>query len=689
MAEKKFSIENYSELLTYLSERDPGLAMKVADHIDALSQSEGLLDDTKKDFEKMDAQVRDVEEVAGIVSGMDKDGVTNLAATTMGGVMSSNGVSLSNEQIEEMARAWNASYNAQHPVKYAFSQVGAAASVLKNIPNQMRQNIQIAESAGLDCENSLQKLARTSAATIGAAKTTVVNDAMAMFEKSAELYKSFVEKVHEGWLKAKEGLSKALHTTTKAIDTGLEFVTAGGWSRLCADMETRSYEHQIRKNNGADLFGLDDKFSTKVKENVGHIFTKLHNAKAGLDTSLNQEDYEKGLDSYISYWGDVKSKCWGQTEEGTKHPGEFGSTSPMDKMCGFAEDTKERIANGIDIAKTNISNGIESAKESVVEKAAEIKDGVIQAKDAAIEKAKNGAEFVKDKVVDGAILAAGVAVAGATAVKDGFDKTIDWSKEMGGKVKEFVKEAPGKVAASAKKAGHAMVEGAKSAGTMAVQTWTNFRAGSLRMFAKVADKVALMESSAQRRKLAAANEYAMEANMQSNKARPYVESLNDIEQGKVKANYQLPVELENSRAAYLQAARTGVASPEVTQALKNLNEIEAKGTKQAQRQATLANIVHVLKNAGVIIEDKINIAECNRKIADAQHDCIKAIDKAGKHEIRAEKAADKAQALRDKADAIQGKGGDESPTEAFDFEVDVDGDGIPGPTVETDEVELV
>lgn len=678
----KFSIENYSELLAALEQRDPELAMRVADNIDALSQSEDLLQDTKNDFEAMDAQVRDVEEVAGIVSGMDGNGAIGVASAVMGSTMAAQGAELSYEQVEEMAKAWNASYNAQHPVKYAFGQIGAAAGVLKNIPSQMRQNIQIAESAGLDCENALQKLARTSVETIGSAKTTVVNDAMAMFEKSAELYKSSVEKVHEGWLKAKEGLSKALHSTTKAIDTGLEFVTAGGWSRFCANMETRSYEHQIRKNDGAELFGLDDKFSTKVKENVGHIFTKLHNAKAGLDTSLSQDDYEKGLDSYVAYWSDVKSKCWGKTEEGAKHQGEFGSTSPMDKMYGFIDDVKEKVASGIDTAKTNISNGIESAKE-----------GIVHAKDAAIEKAKSGAEFVKDKAVEGAKTVAGAAVAGATAAKNGFDKAnqavIDWSTEMESKVKEFVKEAPGKVAASAKKAGHSIEEAAKSAGAMVVQTWTNFRAGSLRMFAKVADKVALMESSAQRRELAAANEFAMEAKMQSSKARTYAESLNDIEQGKVKASYQLPAELENSRAAYLQAARTGSASPAITQALNSINDIEAKGIKQAQRQATLANIVHVLKNGGVIIEDKINMAECNRKLADAQNACIRSIDKAGRHELRADKVSEMAQSFRDKADAIQGKGGDESPTEAFDFEVDVDGDGIPGPAVETDEVELV
>ena len=646
----KFSIENYSELLAALEQRDPDLAMRVADNIDALSQSEDLLQDTKDDFEAMDAQVNGLEEATGIVSGMDGNDVVGVASAVMASTMANKGAELSMEQVEDMAKAWNASYNAQHPVKYAFGQIGAAASVLKNIPSQMRQNIQIAESAGLDCENALQKLARTSVEAIGSAKTTLVNDSMAMFEKSAELYKSSVEKVHEGWLKAKEGLSKALHSTTKALDTGLEFVTAGGWSRFCADMETLSYEHQIRQKDGADLFGLDDKFSTKVKENVGHIFTKIHNARAGLDTSLSQDDYEKGLDNYVSYWGDVKSKCWGKTEEGAKYNGEFGSTSPMDKMYGAIDDLKKKVSNGIDAAKTGISNGIESAKEKAVEM-----------KDAAIEKAKSGAEFVKDKAVSGAKTVAGVAVSGAMAVKDGVEKTIDWSKEMGNNVKEFVKEAPGKVAASAKKVGHSIAEGAKAAGAMAVQTWTNFRAGSLRMFAKVADKVALMESSAQRRELVAANESALEAHMQSSRARTYVESLNAIEQGKVKANYQLPAELENSRTVYLQAARTGTASPAITQALNSINNIEAKGIKQAQRQATLANIVHVLKNGGVIIEDKVNIAECNRKLTDAQNACIKSLDKASGHELRASKASDMAKSLRDKADALQGISKNDTP----------------------------
>lgn len=476
---------------------------------------------------------------------------------------------LAKEQAENMAKAVIASQNAQHPIKFAIGQIGACLGAIKNIPDQMRTNIDVARAAGLDCNTALENAATViTAKTTGAfysTKDSISRNATKLAEGAADLYHSAVDNAQSSWEKGKAKMENFLHKAIKAFDIGMEAITLGGWSRLCvnaairADMfdENRNYKYNKQLENaerqgfkdGRKLFGvnLDDNKVVNAKESVLNFlstaFVSLHE---GMD--IKEPSYE-GILNFVDYFEDVKSKVWTDAsdirEKASGVKGDYGVTSPMDVLC---------------------------------EKTRQVSDS--------ISKAYKGAN-------------------------DGMQAAIKAGKEIADSTKGFFTSLPGKAKSGFSKAAGVISQGARDLAADAVVTIAKGESALLKGVSALFKKAELYDNSVARRmddisksyKSAIIAHKAVETIAQDN--------LDDINKQKIQASPQIPKELENAKNQ-LQAAEP---TANTRKAIGIIEKAERDINNKENRRVSFHNACVVLKNAGTIAKDKVQIANCEREVS--------------------------------------------------------------------------
>lgn len=539
---------------------------KILDTIEGVSYSESALNGVASEVDAADKKIATLSELTEKIANMSNEDLSELiksmnAETDKRG---SNGP-LTNEQVkfinqakaQQIADAMVAADNAKHPWKFSMNQMAASLKAMKQIPNQMRENIAIANAAGLDCNSALKNAANAAIETttnvLKVPKDMMVGGLAAVAETSAGIYHKAVGNVVKEWEKAKSFTNNAIHKITKGLDIGLEAMSLGGWSRFCSKMEAKHYD--IKSS-----MILDDSKNMSLKESASVMFHKLHTkmqgnfytAVSGYDLSSAsggtqfREDNKKAFDDHIDYWKDVKQKVWGDKftdmAKGLPLTDHFGVASPSDISHAKMEQLKENLHK--DITKTK--------------------------------------EFIDDFKAS----------------------TVS-----------FAKEAPGKIKDAFKHAGEAIHDIAIDVAIGGVKAITKGQVGLLNGVTSLVEKVDLGCSSCKRvcdTAVKNAKDTIRESQAKENYLHADLKAMKD--QQKAPKTVELPEDLANIKGQ-LEAA---TPSKEIVKAIKLLDKSVEKGQKKENFKTTLGNVWTGVKNAGMVVTDKINISHCKDTIASAE-----------------------------------------------------------------------
>lgn len=695
---------------------------QLADAHDAAQYSSQLMEETIEDFMAMDDSLQALENALKAMNEMSDEEKQAFAMVIQTAVVESKiregkVVPLSSEEIarisSENVEAFNkaqavlASHNAQHPVRYAagqvkeaFMQAAASLAAMGCIRENMQKNVDVAKAAGLDYQSAYQK-ALESLKTAGkgaavmagnafdASKAAISRKYVTLATSASNIYATAVQNLHEGWMKAKESMGKALHTATKAVDMGLEAITLGGWSRFCTKMEERaeknielghynfnwSLEKQKSRGfeGGRELFGanLDDNkltaFVEKMKNLFASKFTRAHSKMAGIPEN-----------AMADYWNSVKEPVWGAgTGERTAASGvvgKYGATSPMDVLCEKMDEMNKHLAEAYIAANEGFQESLQDIKDTVKENAKEIKDNFKEANDKAVEntkaianKAANKAKEAGEKAVEGAKdlgdkavqtgKAAGAAVVGAAVVAKGkvedgakyvSKKVLDaaeYAKQIAKATAEAAKETAGKVVAGAKKAKDAVAGAAREVAAQSVEAVGKFKSWCYSKDEALYGKIASYIS--QRERLTASAMAVLQKDIEN--AEKNIEKLSDdiasITSKKFDKQYQLGETLQEMKNTLIAQAAKGNDSVEVTQALSVIAKAEAAGQRSADRANGVEKIIHIMRNAGVIITDEAQVisaraaeTRASKKMASMEAKLANLGDKSERFATKAEQA---------------------------------------------------
>lgn len=581
------------ESLQKVYESKDTYANDVLDLDDSAKASTEVLDQVEQEVNEMDEKLVALEKLNNYLSEMSVEEIEAMTelisnATVSQGLKDApitNEVkdAMAQEQAENMAKAVSAAYDAKHPVKFALGQMGASLSVVKNIPSQMRDNIAVARAAGLDCNTSLQNAALAVSAkttdAFNATKSSISRNATKIATGATEIYNKAVENTVSAWEKGKVKMENFMHKATKAFDIGMEAITLGGWSRLCtsaalrADVahknENYNYNKQLRNSNskgfegGRKLFGvnLDDNKLVGAKEKAVNFlataFTRLHGNMEGLETTkgLSNEGRVDRNQDFVDYWKEVKGSVW-------------------DK----ASDVREE-ASGV---KGNL--GATSPMDVLAGKVKELSDSITRTYKSADEKMHKVA-----------------------------DKTSDVCKKMADSTKTFFKELPGKIKRGFVKAKDSICQTTRNIAADAVEYSGKGASAFLKGVSKICQKAELFDRSQVRKLQDIEDTINNDIRISERKKDFLLADLESINGKKVQASVEIPNELATAKAQLMAASPTA----NIAKAIDKIEKEERDITNKANRSAKLHNAGVTLKNAGVIISDKVQLSSLESSIKDS------------------------------------------------------------------------
>lgn len=620
-------------------------ANTVLDLVESAEASTELLNQVENEVNEMDAKVQALEQLYAAANNLTTEEIAAMTNLMTSASLKNElqNAPLSNEakdaiaqdQAEKMAEALIASDNARHPIRFAFEQMGASLQVVRNIPAQMRDNIQVAQAAGLDCNTALQNASHAICAkttdAYNATKSCISRTATKVATGATELYNKAVENTVSAWEKGKVKMENFVHKSTKAFDIGMEAITLGGWSRFCTNAAIRAdianhngnydYNKKLRTANekgfegGRELFGanLDNNklvnATEKAKNFLATAFTKFHGKMEGLDTNkgLTNEGRVDRNNQFISYWKDVKGTVWEKgsdvRENASNIKGNFDATSPMDVLAGKTKELTMDAAKMYKSADEKMHKGIDAVKEAP----------------------KKVAEGTKSFFTN---------LGGK--IKSGFNKAVNVVCDTARNVAAEAVELGGKGTALFLKGVSGLCKKARDFDNSQVK---NF---------ELIENVLKKDVSSAEQKIAKAEN-----------------SLNDIKSQKVEAKVEIPNELVEAKAI-LEAAHP---TANISKAITKIEKEEKDLMNKANRQAKLHNAGVNLKNAGVIISDKVQIAYYENAIKKANNELSATnkeknfVDKEAKMFNRWSGTVDKGAETvktkaKDLADKIRGKGYD-------------------------------
>ena len=631
--------QKMQKLYETLLKSDNPYANDVLDLMDSANASTEILDDIEKEVDEMDEKLTALEELNNYFSEMSVDEIKAMAELVSNATVNqelqnapiTNEVreQLAKDQAESMANAINAAYDAKHPIKFAFGQMGASLSVIKNIPSQMRDNITVARAAGLDCNTSLQNAAIAIASkttdVFNATKSSISRNATKIANGTVEIYNKAVENTVSAWEKGKSKMENLIHKATRGFDIGMEAITLGGWSKFCtnaairADIANKNGNYNYNKQlvnaekkgfeGGKKLFGvnLDDNKLVGIKEKAVNFlataFTRLHGNMEGLETNkgLSNEGRTTRNQEFVDYWKDTKGIVWGKAsdvrEEASGVKGNFGSTSPMDVLASKAKEVSDGATNMYKTADKKMHTGFDAAKE------------------------------------------------------------------MGNKTKDFFKELPGKIKNGVIKAKDAICNITKNIAADIVEYSGKGACAFLKGVSNLSHKAELFDRS-QARSL---EDVEKTLNNDIERAKGKIDNLSaDLERingKKVQASVEIPNELAEAKAQLMAASPTA----NIAKAIDRIEKEEKDITNKANRKAAFHNAGVTLKNAGVIVSDKVQMAYLEASIEDAskkikslapEKDLVnKEADMFGRWSNKISESGDNAKTkTKELADKIRGKG---------------------------------
>lgn len=568
-------------------------ANDVLDLVDSVEASTEILNQVEQEVNEMDERLEAIEALNNRLNEMSMEELSKmnemLSNSTLNQELMNAPITneireaIAQEQAENMAKAIIGADNAKHPIKFALSQMGASLNVVKNIPSQMRDNIAVARAAGLDCNTSLKNAASAvSAKTTDAFQSTKSNlsrNATKIATGATEIYHKSVDNVVRAWEKSKVKMENFTHKATKAFDIGMEAITLGGWSRFCTDAAIRAnvahkngnydYNKQIRKANekgfegGRTLFGvnIDDTKYVRGKEKAFNFlataFTRIHGNMEGLETSkkLSDEGRTSRNQDFVDYWKDVKGTVWSKSSDVREEAsGIKGNLGSTSPMDVLAGKTKE------------LSLGATTLYKKADEK---VQNGIVAAKE------------IPKKVAEG---------------------TKSFFSNLGGTIKDGVTKAK-----------NAICDTAKNIAADAIETTGKGAAAFLKGVSNICKKAELFDRSQVRNVEEMKTTFNKNIENAKSKMNDLSADLERINGQKVQATIQIPNELATAKEQLMAASPTA----NIAKAIDKIEKEERDLTNKANRRATLHNAGVNLKNAGVIISDKVQISCLEQSIKDA------------------------------------------------------------------------
>lgn len=539
---------------------------KILDIAEGVGYSESTLNQVTSEVDAVDNKIATLSELSENLADISNEDLSELMKS-MNAEMDKreSTIPLTNEQVEfikqakaqQTADAILAANDAKHPIKFTMNQMVASLKTMKEIPNQMRQNIAIANAAGLDCNSALKNAANSALEVTTNAlkvpKDIIVSGYNTVAETSAGIYHKAVENVAKEWEKAKSFANNALHKITKGLDIGLEAMSLGAWSRFCSKMEAKHYD--IKSS-----MIMDNSKNMSPKESAIVMFHKLHSKMqgnfytpvTGYDLSSAsggvqfQKDNKKAFDDHIDYWKDIKQKIWG------------------DKFKNMAKDLTLTDNFGI-ASPSDISHAkIEQLKEN-------------------------------------------------------FHKNATKTKELASNFKastiSFAKEAPGKIKDAFKNACEVIHNTAIDIAIGGVKTITKGQVGLLNGVTSLIEKVDQGCSSCKRvcdTAVKKANDEIRGLQAKENYLHADLAAMKD--QQKTPTKVELPENLANIKN------QLAVATPskEIVKAIKLMDKSVEKQQRKENFQTTFSNLWTSIKNAGMVITDKVSIGYCKEAVRNAE-----------------------------------------------------------------------
>lgn len=565
-------------------------ANTVLDLVESAEASTELLNQVENEVNEMDAKVQALEQLYAAANNLTTEEIAAMTNLMTSASLKNElqNAPLSNEaknaiaqdQAEKMAEALIAADNARHPMRFAFEQMGASLQVVRNIPTQMRDNIAVAKAAGLDCNTALQNASKAicvkTTDAFNATKSCISRNATKIATGATELYNKAVENTVSAWEKGKVKMENFVHKSTKAFDIGMEAITLGGWSRFCTNAAIRAdianhngnydFNKQLKNANekgfegGRELFGanLDNNklvnATEKAKNFLATAFTKFHGKMEGLDVNkgLTNEGRVDRNNQFISYWKDVKGTVWEKGSDVRENASNIkGNFDATSPMDVLAGKTKELTMDAARLYKS------------------------------ADEKMHKGIDAVKE------------------APKKVAEGTKSFFSNLGGKIKSGFNKAV-----------NVVCDTARNVAAEAVELGGKGTALFLKGVSGLCKKARDFDNNQVKNIEAIENVLKNDISSMQQKQADAKSSLEDIKSQKVEAKVEIPSELSDAKAI-LQAANP---TANISKAIDKIEKEEKNLMDKANRQAKLHNAGVNLKNAGVIISDKVQIAYYEKAI---------------------------------------------------------------------------
>lgn len=386
-----------------VSEEMKEQASEVLDQGDALVATNEMLADIDGEIEESENDIDQLSQMLSEISALNADDLAKLQEE----ISKMANAPLSNEGAEKSAyeavdqnleamKAAVAADNARHPIRYAIEQLAASVKAIGEIPKQIKEQRNIAKTAGLDATTSLEKAAKA----IASGASGIAAGAISLSERVGNIYKSAVGELSSIWEKAKKNIAKSTAKSVKAVDICMEFLTCGDWSRMYTNKMLDAEAMKTPEGKKEGLRGISQKISA--------FNLKLHNKLAGIDYQVGQKTAE-GIEiggSAIDYWHDVKSKAFGNQYEGAT-VGKGDDIRPVKGLFGVNSPADVAAAKNRYI-RDKLNEKMDSAKEAL----ADIPGKVAK-----------GAERVAGTIKDTASSVAGMALTGVCAARVGTLRT--------------------------------------------------------------------------------------------------------------------------------------------------------------------------------------------------------------------------------------------------------------------------